>query len=112
MEKLLLIAVIAAVFIGPQHLPKLAAGAARAVDAARNFLRGAKARAKEELGDDFDFEELRKYDPRQYDPRRVIRDTLFEEDAPVATAAPRPERPAPVVHTDASDLPPFDSEAT
>lgn len=43
---------------------------------------GAKDRMKEELGDDFDEIEWKKLDPRQYDPRRIIREALLEDSVP------------------------------
>jgi sec-independent protein translocase protein TatB len=38
----------------------------------------ARTRAREELGDSFDDVEWRTLDPRQYDPRRIIRDALTD----------------------------------
>ena len=46
------------------------------------MLDDAKDRVREEMGPDFDEEEWRKLDPRQYDPRRIIRDALLEPPAP------------------------------
>ena len=121
-EKLLVIAVIAAFLIGPERLPRYAEALARFTNRSREFLRGARSRVKDEMGPEFDEVDWRKLDPRQYDPRRIIREALID-DAPVkpvaagaaamtAVAAP----PAPEVTTavDAVDagIVPFDSEAT
>ena len=84
MEKFLLLLVVAALLIGPERLPRYAEGLARFTQRAREWLAGARSRVKEEMGDDFDDVEWRKLDPRQYDPRRIIRDALLE-DAPVPT---------------------------
>ena len=118
--KLLVIAVLALFLVGPEKLPEYAAKLARFVRAARGMLDDAKDRVREELGPDFDEEEWRKLDPRQYDPRRIIRDALLEppeprrsdkdddvepelELAPEPVAQPAPKRPA---------LATFDDEAT
>lgn len=120
MEKFLLLLVVAALLIGPERLPRYAAGLAKLTQRARDWLSGARTRVKEEMGDDFDDVEWRKLDPRQYDPRRIIRDALLD-DAPVPTvqavalgaaaAATSPAPQASVFDPDASKVP-FDSEAT
>lgn len=118
MEKLLLIGVFAALLLGPEKLPKYAEMLARFVRRARGWLDGAKERVKEEMGDDYDDIEWRKLDPRQYDPRRIIRDALID-DAPVATvkavsaAAAVTAVAAPTPRPFDPDAPvPFDAEAT
>jgi len=88
-EKLLLIGVIAIFLIGPDRLPAYSAQFARLIRSLRDMARGAKDRMKEELSPDFDELEWKKLDPRQYDPRRIIRDALSEEPAAVA---PEPAR--------------------
>ena len=87
-EKLLLIGVIALFLIGPDRLPAYSAQLARFVRNLRALASGAKERMKDELGPDFDEEEWKKLDPRQYDPRRIIRDALREEDATAGGAEP------------------------
>ena len=112
--KLLFIAVLALFLVGPEKLPDYAAKLARFVRAARGMLDDAKDRVREELGPDFDEEEWRKLDPRQYDPRRIIRDALLEPPAPrQRDEEPEPEpepvvMPAPVRR----QLATFDDEAT
>lgn len=96
-EKLLLIGVLAAFLIGPEKLPLAAEKLRDAVRWARGFAGGAKDRLKEELGDDFDEVDWRKLDPRQYDPRRIIRDTLLEDiDQPAAPVVPPKRVPPPL----------------
>ena len=124
-EKLLVIGVIAAVIIGPERLPKAAESLAKFVRRAGEYLRDTRNRMKDELGPEIDDVDWRKLDPRQYDPRRIIRDALLEEPAPaaavatataVATAsapASAPARPStarPVFTRETP--PPFDPEAT
>jgi sec-independent protein translocase protein TatB len=116
--KLLVIAVLALFLLGPEKLPEYATKLARFVRAARSMLDDAKDRVREELGPDFDEEEWRKLDPRQYDPRRIIRDALLEPPEPRrretdADADPEPE-PEPVVRRSPGprQLATFDDEAT
>lgn len=80
-EKLLLIGVIAMFIFGPERLPQLASQLATWIKQVRAWADGAKDRAKAEFGDDFDVDEWRKLDPRQYDPRRIIRDAWNEAGA-------------------------------
>lgn len=112
--KLLFIAVLALFLVGPEKLPDYAAKLARFVRAARGMLDDAKDRVREELGPDFDEEEWRKLDPRQYDPRRIIRDALLEPPAPrQRDAEPEPEPEPVVVPTPVRrQLATFDDEAT
>jgi sec-independent protein translocase protein TatB len=112
-EKLLLIGVIAALLVGPERLPRYAESLARLTRRVREYVRDAKTRVQDEMGDDVDWRTL---DPRQYDPRRIIREALLD-DAPVAKAtsspavAVRAEEPARAKFTPGAP-PPFDSEAT
>jgi sec-independent protein translocase protein TatB len=117
-SKLIFIAVLALFLVGPEKLPDYAARLGRFVRAARGMLDDAKDRVREELGPDFDEEEWRKLDPRQYDPRRIIRDALLEPPEPrrrdedVLDAEPEPE---PVVVDQPRrrrELTVFDDEAT
>lgn len=129
LEKILLIALIAALLLGPERLPGYAASLARLTRRVRDWLDGARTRVKEEMGDDFDEIEWRKLDPRQYDPRRIIRDALLEDSPPTpASASPsrestRSPAPSAPIKTPTPDpvggsapaverAVPFDSEAT
>lgn len=123
-EKLLLIGVLAAIIIGPERLPKAAETFARFVRRAGEYLRDTKSRMRDEIGPEIDDVDWRKLDPRQYDPRRIIRDALLEEPsvaaAPAAAttavaSAPTNEYPRkpvlrPIFTRDAP--PPYDVEAT
>ena len=113
-EKLLVIAVIALFLVGPEKLPDYAARLARFVRGARRMLDDAKDRVREELGPDFDEEEWRKLDPRQYDPRRIIRDALLEPPEPRRRDAEPEAEPEPVVAQKPvrRQLATFDDEAT
>ncbi|GAA2748897.1 Sec-independent protein translocase TatB [Amnibacterium kyonggiense] len=120
-SKLIFIAVLALFLVGPEKLPDYAARLGRFVRAARGMLDDAKDRVREELGPDFDEEEWRKLDPRQYDPRRIIRDALLEppeprrrETEPEADPLDDEPEPEPVVQRARrrTNLTAFDDEAT
>lgn len=91
-DKLLIILVIAVFLIGPDRLPRYAAQLARLVKTLRGFANGARDRMREEMGPEFDEVDWKKLDPRQYDPRRIIREALLD-DTPPATAAAKPVSP-------------------
>ena len=73
---------IAIFLVGPDRLPGYAAQLARLVRSLRDMANGAKDRMRDELGPDFDEVDWKKLDPRQYDPRRIIREALTEEPEP------------------------------
>lgn len=110
-DKLLVIGVLALFLLGPERLPQYAAGLARLVKSIRRMASGAKDRMREEMGDEFDDVDWRKLDPRQYDPRRIIRDALLEEPEVRGTRAPAPVPTAPSTRARAGAAP-FDAEAT
>lgn len=83
-EKLLLIGLVAALIVGPERLPRYAESLAAFTRRARDWLSSAKTRMRDEMGEDFDDVDWRTLDPRQYDPRRIIREALLD-DAPVPT---------------------------
>jgi sec-independent protein translocase protein TatB len=87
-DKLLIIAIIAVFLIGPDRLPGYAAQLARLVKSLRSMADGAKERMREEMGPEFDEVDWKKLDPRQYDPRRIIREALLEDETV------QPEKPA------------------
>ncbi|MDF2443921.1 MAG: sec-independent protein translocase protein TatB [Subtercola sp.] len=92
-EKLIIIGVVAAFVIGPERLPHYASVLAKFVRQLRDFTNGAKNRMKEEMGPDFDEVEWKKLDPRQYDPRRIIRDALLEDPAEPDAVPVKPSSP-------------------
>jgi sec-independent protein translocase protein TatB len=92
-EKLLLIGIIALFLIGPDRLPAYSAQFGRLVRQLRDMASGAKNRMREELGPDFDDMDWKKLDPRQYDPRRIIREALQEGPATEAEAAAEAAEP-------------------
>ncbi|MFU8946409.1 Sec-independent protein translocase TatB [Mycetocola zhadangensis] len=87
-EKLLIIGVIAVFLLGPERLPGYAAQLARLIRSLRDMAQGAKDRMREEMGPEFDEVDWKKLDPRQYDPRRIIREALLDDAPPEPVIAP------------------------
>lgn len=79
-EKLLLIGIIAVFLLGPERLPHYAAQLGRLARQLRDMANGAKDRMRDEMGPEFDDLDWKKLDPRQYDPRRIIREALIDDD--------------------------------
>jgi sec-independent protein translocase protein TatB len=113
-DKLVIIAIVALFVLGPERLPHYATQLARLVKSVREMANGARDRMREELGDDFDDLDWKKLDPRQYDPRRIIREALLDDEpgGPVV----RPAAPRQSVERrkalDAGLPAPFDAEST
>ena len=123
----LLLLIIGLLVIGPSRLPEYTQKLANIVKEVRRMASGAREQIKEEVGIDIDDVDWKKYDPRQYDPRRIIKEALLDDDTkPVSAGAPAAaatvvaasaaaaeRRPARVVERLADGEPaPFDSEAT
>ncbi|WP_337061921.1 twin-arginine translocase TatA/TatE family subunit [Kineococcus sp. G2] len=101
--ELIVLLVVALVILGPERLPHYAEQLAQLVKSVRRFAKGAQAQMREELGPEFDDIDWQKLDPRQYDPRRIVRDALSDvwDDEPApkknsgarAASAPRSTPP-------------------
>ncbi|WP_432573807.1 sec-independent translocase [Kineococcus sp. SYSU DK005] len=76
--ELIVLLVVALVVLGPERLPQYAEQLAHLVKSVRRFAKGAQAQMREELGPEFDDIDWQKLDPRQYDPRRIVRDALSD----------------------------------
>jgi sec-independent protein translocase protein TatB len=122
-DKLLIIALIAVFLIGPDRLPGYAAQLGRLARSLRDMANGAKDRMREEMGPDFDEVDWSTLDPRKYDPRRIIREALLEDDKAAATAATAAAATAPSRYVESAydqrqrklgkpRPAPFDGEAT
>ncbi|MFF2623061.1 twin-arginine translocase TatA/TatE family subunit [Oerskovia jenensis] len=115
-----IILVVAVIVIGPERLPRYAEQLGAFVRTARGFLKDAKARVDDELGDQVGDVDWSKLDPRQYDPRRIVREALLDDDVMGAPARPRAPGPVPPPPSGgaATEVPvpvrraPFDDEAT
>ncbi|MCD7102299.1 twin-arginine translocase TatA/TatE family subunit [Pseudoclavibacter sp. 13-3] len=84
-EKILLVAVVAALILGPANLPRYAEMLGRGTRKVKEFLESSKQRVKDETDGAIDDLDWKKLDPRQYDPRRIIAEAL-QDDPPVTTA--------------------------
>ena len=110
----IIILIVALVIIGPERVPEYAQKLKEMVKAVRGYATGATEDLKETLGPEFSDLDWRKLDPRQYDPRVIVREALREDDAErsrsphsAATVA------APTVRRLArGERAPFDTEAT
>jgi sec-independent protein translocase protein TatB len=109
-EKLLILGLIAVFILGPDRLPHYAQQLARFAKSAKRMADGAKDQLSNEIGEELDWKKL---DPRQYDPRRIIREALAEDvvSAPNATALNKPKTQLQPKLTPGEQAP-FDSEAT
>lgn len=119
----LILAVLAVLVLGPDKLPEYAQQLARLVKEVRRMATGAKEQLREEVGDEIADIDWRKLDPRQYDPRKIIKDALLDDfDDAVAAAKETPAKAISAQRTSAprsseprlaeGESAPFDSEAT
>lgn len=70
-EPLVLI-IVFLVVVGPQRLPEVTRQLISWVRQARRWVESSRATVEDEMGIAID--DLKKYDPRQYDPRRIVRE--------------------------------------
>lgn len=111
---------VAAIVLGPERLPTYAQQLARLVRELRRMAQGAGDKVREELGPEFDEVDWRKLDPRQYDPRRIVREALADsfdpedplglKEKPVSDGGPGARRP--VRSADDGPKTAFDPDAT
>ncbi|WP_081744549.1 twin-arginine translocase TatA/TatE family subunit [Arthrobacter sp. H14] len=77
----IVIALIALLVLGPERLPDYAAQLGQLVKGLRRMAGGARNQLRDEMGPEFDDIDWRKLDPRQYDPRTIIKQALLDDDA-------------------------------
>jgi sec-independent protein translocase protein TatB len=125
-SEVIVLIIVAAVVLGPERLPDYAQQLARLIRQLRRMAQGAQEQIRTELGPEFDEVDWRRLDPRQYDPRRIVREALSDSvdlndplglrdleamEKPVSNGAPRPQ--APLRPRDQEvDTPGFDPDAT
>lgn len=97
------IALLAIILVGPERLPQYAEQLGRLVRNLRRLSADTSERVRAELGPELDDLDLRSLDPRQYDPRRIVRDALRDDDGAHRSSS---GRRAPAGRA------PFDDEAT
>jgi sec-independent protein translocase protein TatB len=66
------------VIVGPQRLPEVTRQLVQWVRQARRWVEDSRSTVEDEMG--IAIEDLKKYDPRQYDPRRIIREAWGDTD--------------------------------
>ncbi|GGD00617.1 hypothetical protein GCM10011512_29350 [Tersicoccus solisilvae] len=93
-SEFIVIAILAVLLLGPERIPEYASQLARLTREIKRIATGARQQLKDELGDDFEDVDWRRLDPRQYDPRRIVREALLDDEP--ATTSPVP---APAVQT-------------
>src|SRR5690625_7628520 len=76
--ELIVLIVLALLLLGPEKIPQYLRTLREWNHKARVLAEGAKEQFKEETCTDFDDVDWKKYDPRQYEPRRVSREALAE----------------------------------
>ncbi|OMH35108.1 Sec-independent protein translocase TatB [Tersicoccus sp. Bi-70] len=95
-SEFIVLAILAILLLGPERIPEYASQLARLTREIKRVATGARQQLKDELGDDFEDVDWRKLDPRQYDPRRIVREALFDDETTATNGVPRPT-PAPAV---------------
>lgn len=96
----LVLLLVAILVVGPERLPQYAEQLGAWVRRARQFAKDARARVDDELGEDVKDVDWSALDPRKYDPRRIVRDALLDEDPP-ARPVTRPATARPTYRTGA-----------
>lgn len=74
--ELLILMILIVIILGPTKLPEYAAKLRDATIWVRDLARGASSQLRTEMGPAFDEVDWQQLDPRQYDPRRIVRDAL------------------------------------
>lgn len=75
-----IIVLIALFVIGPDRIPEYAEQLRELVKAAKRYATGAKTDLQDTFGPEFAEVDWKKLDPRQYDPRTIVRQALLEDD--------------------------------
>ena len=76
--EVLVLIVVGLVVLGPERLPGAIRWATTSLRQARDYLSGMTTQLREDMGPEFDDIDWRKLDPRQYDPRRIVREALSD----------------------------------
>lgn len=76
--EVVILLVVFLVVVGPQRLPDVTRQVVQWVRQARRWVDDSRSTVEDEMG--IAIEDLRKYDPRQYDPRRIIREAWGDTD--------------------------------
>lgn len=110
------LAVLVLIIVGPERLPGVAKQAAQFLKKAVAYVRDTTDALSSEFGEEI--ADLKDFDPRQYDPRRIVREAMAEPRPRPATTSRQPgvrQPPAQSITPPARDPntpAPFDPEAT
>jgi sec-independent protein translocase protein TatB len=105
-----ILAVVAVVVLGPERLPEYAAKLRSLIRQVRAMADMARGQLREQMGPEFDDIDWQAFDPRRYDPRKIVRDALLDDGSGGAAGDPTNAQSGPRRDL---DLPtPYDVEAT
>ena len=125
--EIVVLLIVFLVFVGPQRLPDVTRQLIQWVRQARRWVDDSRTTVEDEMG--IAIEDLKKYDPRQYDPRRIIREAWGDTDpsellpdkdslsiaaggAAAGAAAKKGSKAGKSTKSDGPQRAPFDDEAT
>lgn len=103
MGEILILLLLAVIVLGPARLPEYTRRLAQGARRVREYSETARGRLSEELGPGFEDVDWKALDPRQYDPRRIVREAFT--DAPEASDTTRPGTADPAIAAGASAAP-------
>jgi len=98
--------------LGPERLPGYAKAFAQFIKKMRAMANSAQTQMKDELGEGFEDLDWKKLDPRQYDPRRIIREALLDDTPVVKHADLNQVKTHSQPKLNLGEAAPFDNEAT
>ena len=102
-SEFLVIILVAVIVVGPQRLPEYTRKLTQMVRQLRVFLDNARSQIAEEVGPEMADLDLSSLDPRQYDPRKIVRDALGEDIDAIREDLTHPFRSVGSAAKDASD---------
>ena len=111
-EKIMILLVLALFILGPERLPGYAKAFAQFIKKMRAMANSAQTQMKDELGEGFEDLDWKKLDPRQYDPRRIIREALLDDTPVVKHADLNQVKTRSQQKLNLGEAAPFDNEAT
>lgn len=76
--ELVIVVIVALLVIGPERLPEYVAKMRSGIRDLKRLAEGAKTQLRDQMGPEFDDVDWSAYDPRQYDPRRIVREALAD----------------------------------
>ena len=102
-NEFLVIILVAVIVVGPQRLPEYTRKLTQLVRQLRVFLDNARSQIAEEVGPEMADLDLSSLDPRQYDPRKIVRDALGEDIDAIREDLAHPFRSVGSAATEMSD---------